>query len=426
MALKMRMGDAPGLFHIFHGKNLAGKIGFHDVLQHGHHGFIEHAATRFNVGINVPSIRRVLPPVGQFVGISVENRIQAQRLHRNSSPEVNRKRSQAKLSFAGEARRRCSDEGLIGTDMRIAKNMLKAAVLGLLLPASARCAAVNAHCTGGVELKLSAPQASQGSLILAQVRSQKSLREVSGKWNERNVYFWEGGSSSAARRGGTNNHQSEALLGVDLEKAPGDYELSVSATTENGEHAECTATLAVRAGKFATESLTVQMQFVEPNEQQAQRAVAEQEKLRKIFDHITPEKLWHGPFRLPLTGGVRGTNFGKRRILNGQPRSPHTGADFPTPTGTPIHATQSGRVVLAEELYFSGSTVIVDHGFGIYSLYGHLSATDVAAGGFAKAGAVIAKVGATGRVTGPHLHWGVTVNKARVNPTKLVAETVIR
>jgi murein DD-endopeptidase MepM/ murein hydrolase activator NlpD len=310
--------------------------------------------------------------------------------------------------------------------MRIAKNMLKAAVLaGLLLPVSARCAAVNAQCTGGVELKLSAPQASQGSLILAQVRSQKRLSEVTGKWNERNVYFWEGGSSGAARQG-THSHVNEALLGVDLEKAPGDYELSVSATTENGEHAECTATLTVRAGKFATESLTVQKQFVEPNEQQAQRAVAEQEKLRQIFDHITPEKLWHGPFRLPLSGGVRGTNFGKRRILNGQPRSPHTGADFPAPTGTPIHATQSGRVVLAEELYFSGNTVIIDHGLGIYSLYGHLSATDVTVGNAVKAGAVIGKVGATGRVTGPHLHWGVTVNKARVNPIQLVSQTVIR
>jgi murein DD-endopeptidase MepM/ murein hydrolase activator NlpD len=304
--------------------------------------------------------------------------------------------------------------------------MLKTAVLaGLLLPASARCAGVNAHCTGALQLKLSTPQASQGSLILAEVRSPKSFGEVTGKWNERDVYFWEGGSPGAVRRV-ASNHQKQALLGVDLEKAPGNYEFSVSATTENGEHAECTATLTVRAGKFATESLTVQQQFVEPNEQQAQRVAAEQEKLRQIFEHITPEKLWHGSFRLPLSGGVRGTNFGKRRILNGQPRSPHTGADFPAPTGTPIHAAQSGQVVLAEELYFSGNTVIIDHGLGIYSLYGHLSATDVAAGDDVKAGAVIGKVGATGRVTGPHLHWGVTVNKARVNPIQLVAETVIQ
>jgi murein DD-endopeptidase MepM/ murein hydrolase activator NlpD len=310
--------------------------------------------------------------------------------------------------------------------MRIAKNMLKTAVLaGLLLPASARSAVLNAHCTGGLQLKLSTPQTSQGSLILAEVRGPKSLGEVTGKWNERDVYFWKGGSLGAVRRAATN-HQQEALLGVDLEKAPGDYEFLISATTEDGEHAECTATLTVRAGKFATESLSVQQQFVEPNEQQAQRVVAEQEKLRQIFEHITPEKLWHGPFRLPLNGRVRGTNFGKRRILNGQPRSPHTGADFPAPTGTPIHATQSGRVVLAEELYFAGNTVIIDHGLGIYSLYGHLSATNVAVGDAVKAGAVIGKVGATGRVTGPHLHWGVTVNKARINPTQLIAQTVIR
>jgi murein DD-endopeptidase MepM/ murein hydrolase activator NlpD len=314
----------------------------------------------------------------------------------------------------------------MGTDMRIAKNMRKTVVLGgLLLPAGVTSAALNPHCTGGVELRLSAPQASQGSLILAAVRSQKSMREVTGKWNERNVYFWQGDSSVSAR-GGVRTYQSQALLGVDLEKVPGDYELSVSATTENGEHADCIATLTVRAGKFATESLTVQKQFVEPNEQQAQRVVAEQEKLKQIFDHITPEKLWGGPFRLPLNGAVRGTNFGKRRILNGRPRSPHTGADFPAPTSTPIHATQSGRVVLAEELYFSGNTVIIDHGLGVYSLYGHLSATDVAVGDAVKASAVIGKVGATGRVTGPHLHWGVTVNKARVNPIQLVSQTVIR
>ena len=166
----------------------------------------------------------------------------------------------------------------------------------------------------------------------------------------------------------------QALVGVDLEKAPGTYKLVVAASLENGEHGTCTASLAVRAGKFATERLTVEKQFVEPNEQQAARAVAEQQKLRQLFEHVTPEKLWRGDFQFPLKGVTKGTNFGKRRILNGQSRSPHTGADFPALTGTPIYATQSGHVVLAEELYFSGNTVIIDHGLGVYSLYGHLSA----------------------------------------------------
>jgi murein DD-endopeptidase MepM/ murein hydrolase activator NlpD len=308
--------------------------------------------------------------------------------------------------------------------MRIAKNLQKAGLIGGLMfcagEAYAATTADTPHCSGGLELRLSAPLASQGNLILAQIQSKNALREVTAKWNDRGVYFW----AVKVGRGGSpvsRVDRREALLGVDLEKPPGTYELSLAATTEDGTTAECSATLVITAGKFATEKLTVAKQFVEPNDQQANRAVAEQKKLRELFDHITPEKLWQGPFRFPLTGATKGTNFGKRRILNGQPRSPHTGADFPAPTGTPIHATQSGRVVLSEELYFSGNTVIVDHGLGVYSLYGHLSATDVAVGDSVKAGAILGKVGATGRVTGPHLHWGITVNRARVNPVRVVS-----
>ena len=89
-------------------------------------------------------------------------------------------------------------------------------------------------------------------------------------------------------------------------------------------------------------------------------------------------------------------------------------------TGTPVHAAQRGRVVLAEELFFSGNTVVVDHGLGIYTFYGHFSEIDVKVGDMVETGTVLGKVGATGRVTGPHLHWGLTVEKARVNPMQLV------
>jgi murein DD-endopeptidase MepM/ murein hydrolase activator NlpD len=305
--------------------------------------------------------------------------------------------------------------------------MLKAGALpiliaGLLCPCGAR-ALETPRCDGGLQMQLSAPLASQGSLLVAEVRSAKSISEITGSWMDRGLYFWKANSTTVQRRSAA---VEQALVGVDLEKAPGAYQLTVAATMENGDHATCTATLAVKTGKFATESLKVENQFVEPNEQQAARAVAEQQKLRQLFDHVTPEKLWRGDFQFPLKGAAKGTNFGKRRILNGQARSPHTGADFPALTGTPVYATQSGHVVLAEELYFSGNTVIVDHGLGVYSLYGHLSAFAVAAGDDVKAGGLIGKVGATGRVTGPHLHWGVTVNKARVNPAQLVALFRIR
>lgn len=305
--------------------------------------------------------------------------------------------------------------------MRIAKNTLKASVaVGLMLCTFEAHAAGAPRCSGEMELRLTAPQASQGSLILAEIRSRRALRDVTGKWGERSVYFWKVNQTPTVRRG-SNVERRQGLLGVDLENAPGTYELSVAATMDDGEQAGCTARLVVTAGKFATENLRVEKQFVEPNEQQADRAMADQQKLRQLFDHVTPERLWQGPFRFPLNDIKRGTNFGKRRVLNGQPRSPHTGADFPAPTGTPVHATQSGRVVLAEELYFSGNTVILDHGLGIYSLYGHLSSIDVAVADSVKVGTVLGKVGATGRVTGPHLHWGVTVNKARVDPVRLVS-----
>jgi murein DD-endopeptidase MepM/ murein hydrolase activator NlpD len=304
--------------------------------------------------------------------------------------------------------------------MRIAKNLARTVLLAVMvLSVNAAHAAEAPRCSGGLQLTLSAALSSQGSLILAEVRSPSPIKEVTGTWADRDVYFWKATSASATHRA-SHSDERQALLGVDLEKAPGIYELSVTSVTATGETSDCTASLMIRAGKFATESLKVDQQFVEPNEQQAARAAVDQQKLRAIFDHVTPEKLWRGPFRMPLDGPAQGTNFGKRRILNGQPRSPHTGADFPAPTGTPIHATQSGRVTLAEELYFSGNTVIIDHGLGIYSLYGHLSAIDVAVGDDIKVGAVLGKVGATGRVTGPHLHWGVTVNKARVNPVQLV------
>jgi murein DD-endopeptidase MepM/ murein hydrolase activator NlpD len=106
--------------------------------------------------------------------------------------------------------------------------------------------------------------------------------------------------------------------------------------------------------------------------------------------------------------------------LNGEARSPHAGVDFPALAGTPVYASQSGNVVLAEELYYSGNTVVIDHGYGIYTLYAHLSKIDTQVGEKVEAGAEIGKVGATGRVTGPHLHWGLTIQHARVSGMNMV------
>jgi murein DD-endopeptidase MepM/ murein hydrolase activator NlpD len=266
-------------------------------------------------------------------------------------------------------------------------------------------------CTPGTTLRLSAPESSQGSLLLIDLKSTKPLAEVEGDWGERSVPFWREAAGEAQRTG---------LLAVDLEKAPGDYELKITGQIAGGGKMSCSLMVTVRKGLFATEKLQVGKQFVEPSPEQIKRAEEERQKLRDIFDRVTPERLWDGKFRMPLDGVTTGSNFGRRRILNGNPGSPHGGMDLPGTTGTPVHATQRGRVVLAEELFFSGNTVVVDHGLGIYTFYGHLSEIGVKVGDILGPGGVLGRVGATGRVTGPHLHWGLTVERARVNPLILV------
>jgi murein DD-endopeptidase MepM/ murein hydrolase activator NlpD len=211
-----------------------------------------------------------------------------------------------------------------------------------------------------------------------------------------------------------------ALLGVDLEKAPGRYEWKISWDGADGKAHECSALVTVHAGKFPTERLKVEKQFVQPDPEQQKRAEEDQKKMRAIYDTLTPEALWQGKFQLPLKEVTTGGNFGRRRILNGEARSPHAGVDFPAASGTPVFASQSGKVVLAEELYYSGNTVVIDHGYGIYTLYAHLSEIGVRAGDAVEASTEIGKVGATGRVTGPHLHWGLTVEHARVNAMDIV------
>jgi murein DD-endopeptidase MepM/ murein hydrolase activator NlpD len=272
-------------------------------------------------------------------------------------------------------------------------------------------------CGHNLVLHLSAPYPTQGSLLLLELRSAtQSVTEIKATWDNREIPFWQEPKP-------TEKSPSvwRALLGIDLELKPEQYPLALTAKTESVEELSCSATIDVKEGKFATERLTVAPNFVKPDPEQLARAEAERQRLRTIFATITPERLWDGSFRYPLTGVTTGGNFGKRRVLNGQAGSPHGGVDFPAPSGTPVYAAQRGRVVLAEPLYFSGNTVVLDHGLGLYTFYGHFESISVQAGDLVDTGALLGKVGATGRVTGPHLHWGATVNRARTNPLQLIS-----
>lgn len=265
-------------------------------------------------------------------------------------------------------------------------------------------------CGKGASLHLNRGAAAQGDLLELTLDSTAPISDLHATWAGSALPLWPVGE-----------RVHHALLGVDLERAPGQYDLAVSGQLPGGAPLECKAVVSVTAGHFAIESLKVADQFVNPNPEERARADKESARMHEIYAHPTSERLWAGRFRTPLDGVSTGRNFGRRRVLNGEKRAPHTGLDMPAKTGTPIHAAQRGRVVLAENLYFAGNAVILDHGLGVYTFYCHMSAIKVAVGDMANAGTVIGLVGATGRVTGPHLHWGLTINGARVNPLQIVS-----
>jgi len=207
-----------------------------------------------------------------------------------------------------------------------------------------------------------------------------------------------------------------ALFGIDLDVKPGTYHVIVEA----GGGLTATTDLVVARHRFPTRRLTVDEGFVNPPPQLTDRIAQEAALLATTWHHRTPERLWSSPFVRPVPQPAN-SQFGTRSIFNGRPRGAHGGADFPSPAGTPIRAPNAGRIVIARDLYFTGNTVVIDHGLGIFSMLAHLSAMDVREGDLVEAEGAIGLVGATGRVTGPHLHWAVRVNGARVDPLSVLA-----
>jgi len=209
-----------------------------------------------------------------------------------------------------------------------------------------------------------------------------------------------------------------AVAGIDLDVPAGTYTAVVHALGPQGAH-QASATLTIEPGQFPTRRLRVDPAFVDPPPDAVSRILNEADRLERLWAG-TGTRLWAGPFVAPVTGRPVG-RFGARSVFNGQPRAPHAGEDYAHATGTPVVAPGGGLVTLAESLYFTGTTIVIDHGAGLFSLVAHLSAMNVAVGDRVTTGQRIGAVGATGRVTGPHLHWSVRLGGARVNPSSLLA-----
>lgn len=208
------------------------------------------------------------------------------------------------------------------------------------------------------------------------------------------------------------------FIGLDIDLAPGKYRVTVVVEPLDAPPLTASYTLNVAMKRFPTRQLRVAPLYVDPPPAEVNRILAEAARLDALFKTTT----WRqrvGPFQAPVGDTARNT-FGARSIFNGQPRNPHAGVDFGSPTGAPVAAPAAAVVALADDLFFTGRTVILDHGRGLFSVLAHLSTIAVAEGDRIERGHVVGKVGATGRVTGPHLHWGTRLNGARVDALSLL------
>ena len=236
--------------------------------------------------------------------------------------------------------------------------------------------------------------------------SAPAARSVDGEWLGRKVLFFADHGSWVA------------LAGVDVEAPVGQSALHITAHME-GKDVDLSRDVEIHAAHYRTGALTVPPKFVQPPPE-AQKEIEEESQLKaKVYASSAAEPLWRGSFRAPVASAPT-DSFGTRRMFNGKLASIHKGADFRAPAGTPVHASNSGTVVLARPLYFEGNCVIIDHGLGLFTLSMHFSRIDVHEGQRVKAGDRLGLSGATGRVTGPHLHWAVRWQDAYLDPAKLL------
>lgn len=204
-----------------------------------------------------------------------------------------------------------------------------------------------------------------------------------------------------------------AVIGLSLGTKPGRYQLQ--GKTLNGQ--ALNIAFNVETKQYEEQRITIEdKRKVNPEQRDLERINREKQQIDAALEHWSDRDGVVVDFRLPVEGPTS-SPFGLRRFFNDQPRNPHSGLDIAAAEGTPIRAPAPGTVIETGNFFFNGNTVLIDHGQGLVTMYCHMSAIDVQPGTVVATGDVIGKVGMTGRVTGPHLHWGVSLNDARIDPT---------
>jgi len=251
-----------------------------------------------------------------------------------------------------------------------------------------------------------------GSPELIRVHASHALTQVDGEWFGHKIRFFPGGNSDTWF----------ALAGVDVEAPAGPSSLKITASS-GGKASDLTTQVSIRPAHYRTSAITVEPRFVEPGPDDQKLIEAASKAKEKAFASAESDgathPLWLGNFAAPVKFAPT-DSFGTRRTFNGKLASIHKGTDFRAPAGTPVLAGNSGTVILAQKLFYEGNCVMIDHGLGLISISMHLSRIDVKPGQQVTRGQQLGLSGATGRVTGQHLHWAIRWQGVMLDPVKLL------
>ena len=248
-----------------------------------------------------------------------------------------------------------------------------------------------------------------GSPVFFKVELDHPASALHGTWLKHDIVF------SRARE----ENSWYALAGIDVEQAPGTYTLELTATTTDGHPLDTKKEVTVLPAHYKTTTLHVQEKYVQPDAATLQRIAADKAVKEAAFAHLTSEPLWNGSFRSPVPFTAT-DSFGTRRMFNGELASVHRGTDFHAPSGTPVLAANDGLVIIAQPMFYEGNLVVIDHGQQFMTQYMHLSKIEVKVGDRVRKGQRLGLSGATGRVTGPHLHLGARWGGESVDPVILL------